>query len=635
MYNQPGRRRGISFADSHDRQPSASHHSGSREDFLRRHEDEANTASREGGEKLSQFRQSLLTRAGDFRNVVLAIEHCASRGQAAGPNGLKPSQLDRHAKFDLARVLGELITTGEYCPGRDRTQPIPKGGDRGDRLIKIQDFDNRCVERAILQVIRPLTEAQYLPTNLGFRSPGRSREEAIAFAERMAFDSGRWVWICEDLSNAFEMIPTGRLMQTVRNELRNQQLCDLIERLVSRPSGRGIRQGGPLSPEMLNVYLHPRLDLWWQRRFPETPLLRVADDLLILARTTEEALELYGALDNQCRSIGMPLKGNPFTTIHDLSVGQRASWLGYSLGRQGSGLQVSIANKSWTKLEEHIQLAWETDVPALKALDCIQGWISQQGAAYRDQDVDVVYAGIRRLAFEAGFEEIPTRDEIASLWVTAYRRDWVRTRRETLLRIRRSSGFAGSFADQHCDFDASLRPQGVVCPTVTPPLGPPRRRLFLFTDGSCLKPTRIGAWAYLLVDDEHPDDRVWYADSHPRTTNNRMELTAVLNGLRAVGTEPCELEIISDSQYVVDGLTTNLATWLRHGWRNPNSSCRVSHPLLWKRVVRALQPHSVRCRWVPGHSGHPENEFVDRLARDCAESHQARLQQNRRNEAMT
>ncbi|MCD0458611.1 reverse transcriptase domain-containing protein [Roseiconus lacunae] len=243
------------------------------------------------------------------------------------------------------------------------------------------------MERAVLQVIRPLTELQYLDTNLGFRSPGYAREDALALAERLAFDTGRWVWTCEDQRDAFDNVPIGRLMQAVQPVIRNDQLCGFIQRLVQTSSRRGIRQGGPLSPELLNLYNHTYLDLWWQRRYPDVPLLRVADDILILASSVEEAQDLHGALADQCRSIGLSVKGTAETSIADLRQGQATQWLGYSVARGERGLDVSIASRAWDKLVENLQLSWETDYPEAHAVDFVDGWISQQGAAVREQDV--------------------------------------------------------------------------------------------------------------------------------------------------------------------------------------------------------------------------------------------------------
>ena len=181
------------------------------------------------------------------RNVEQAIEHCASRGQAAGPNGLTPSALNDQSRWALSKALGDLITRGVYQPSEPRTVWIDKGRGRGQRPIRIQNFEDRCVERAILQIIRPYTGAQYLDHSMGFRSPGYSRERALATAEHWAQTHGQWSWISEDLRDAFEHVSTSRLAQILPQMIPNTDLCGLIGQIAFSPKGRGLRQGGPRS----------------------------------------------------------------------------------------------------------------------------------------------------------------------------------------------------------------------------------------------------------------------------------------------------------------------------------------------------------------------------------------------------
>lgn len=311
MYTRPVRRQAaLGLAGAHARQVPASRHVGSYTEFLCRHETEAKQAVLGSQRDRERFAALLLPRASDTRNVMLAIEHCASRGRAAGPNGLRPADLDDQARWNLARELSTAIRDGSYTPSQPRTLWIDKGAGRGQRPIQIQNFEDRVTERAVLQVIRPLTEPQYLDCSLGFRHPGRSREEALATAERTYHDQGLNTWTPEDLANAFENVPTGRMMQVVRRMIPADTICDFISRLAVKASGRGIRQGGPLSPELLNIYLHWMLDRWWADTFPNVPMLRVADDLLILT-LTGEAESLYGYLAQRCKPLVCLSRAHP------------------------------------------------------------------------------------------------------------------------------------------------------------------------------------------------------------------------------------------------------------------------------------------------------------------------------------
>ncbi len=133
----------------------------------------------------------------------------------------------------------------------------------------------------------------------------------------------------------------------------------------------------------------------------------------------------------------------------------------------------------------------------------------------------------------------------------------------------------------------------------------------LFTDGACSGNPGPGGWAFLL---RHPrtGKSVERHGGEPATTNNRMELTAVIEGLSAL-TRPSTVDLYSDSQYVLKGLSEWMASWKKKGWRTASKEL-VKNVDLWKRLDELIATHEVRFHWVRGHAGHPENERVDRLA---------------------
>ncbi len=145
----------------------------------------------------------------------------------------------------------------------------------------------------------------------------------------------------------------------------------------------------------------------------------------------------------------------------------------------------------------------------------------------------------------------------------------------------------------------------------------PAPNVELFCDGACLGNPGPGGWAFLLrvrtVDGVKEKE---LAGFEPDTTNNRMELTAVLRGLAALS-RPCRVELVSDSQYVIKGLTSWLKGWKAAGWRKADRA-PVLNADLWQALDLEAARHQVTARWVRGHAGHPENERVDQLARDAA-----------------
>src|SRR5262249_51244493 len=136
----------------------------------------------------------------------------------------------------------------------------------------------------------------------------------------------------------------------------------------------------------------------------------------------------------------------------------------------------------------------------------------------------------------------------------------------------------------------------------------------LFTDGACSGNPGPGGWAYIL---QHPATGKTRDASGAElsTTNNRMELAGVIEGLASLK-RPCRLELVTDSQYVAKGLREGLASWKRQGWlRKEGGRLKpVMNADLWKRLDELLARHEVRVTHVLGHRGHPENEACDRMA---------------------
>jgi len=139
----------------------------------------------------------------------------------------------------------------------------------------------------------------------------------------------------------------------------------------------------------------------------------------------------------------------------------------------------------------------------------------------------------------------------------------------------------------------------------------PKPRVLLFTDGACSGNPGPGGWAYVL---KHPaSGKVREAfGGEPATTNNRMELRAVIEGLESL-TRPARVELYSDSKYVLGGLKEWMAGWKAKGWRTAGKK-PVKNIELWKRLDELMSKHEVSFHWVRGHSGHPENERCDQLA---------------------
>jgi ribonuclease HI len=136
-----------------------------------------------------------------------------------------------------------------------------------------------------------------------------------------------------------------------------------------------------------------------------------------------------------------------------------------------------------------------------------------------------------------------------------------------------------------------------------------QKKVTLYADGSSLGNPGPGGYGGIL---EYHGHRREYFGGEPHTTNNRMELRAVIEGLKQLK-EPCDVTIVSDSSYVVKAINEWLPGWIKRNFK------KVKNPDLWQEYLAVSAPHSVRGVWVRGHDGHPENERCDQLARDEAE----------------
>lgn len=136
----------------------------------------------------------------------------------------------------------------------------------------------------------------------------------------------------------------------------------------------------------------------------------------------------------------------------------------------------------------------------------------------------------------------------------------------------------------------------------------------LFTDGACSGNPGPGGWAFLLRHLPTGKEKI-RSGSERETTNNRMELLAVIRGLEALK-RPTAVELLTDSVYVGKGLTEWLPKWKRSGWRRKERGrlVEVKNEDLWRRLDALLQRHQVRFTFIRGHAGHSENELCDRLA---------------------
>jgi ribonuclease HI len=137
----------------------------------------------------------------------------------------------------------------------------------------------------------------------------------------------------------------------------------------------------------------------------------------------------------------------------------------------------------------------------------------------------------------------------------------------------------------------------------------------IFTDGACKGNPGPGGWGVVIRSGTSERE---LSGGEKLTTNNRMEMTAAIEGLNALK-RPCHVTLSTDSRYVMDGLTKWIKGWQRNGWRTADKK-PVKNAELWQALLEAAKPHRIDWQWVKGHAGHPENERADRLASNAADA---------------
>ncbi len=140
------------------------------------------------------------------------------------------------------------------------------------------------------------------------------------------------------------------------------------------------------------------------------------------------------------------------------------------------------------------------------------------------------------------------------------------------------------------------------------------KEIEIYTDGACSGNPGPGGWGVLL---RYKGQEKEMSGGEIQTTNNRMELTAVIEALNSLK-HPCRIHLYTDSQYVMKGFNEWIPGWIARGWKNASKK-PVLNVDLWQSLLDAAKPHQIEWHWVKGHAGHTENERVDALARQFIE----------------
>jgi ribonuclease HI len=132
----------------------------------------------------------------------------------------------------------------------------------------------------------------------------------------------------------------------------------------------------------------------------------------------------------------------------------------------------------------------------------------------------------------------------------------------------------------------------------------------IFADGACSGNPGVGGYGVILRSGGKEKE---LSGCDPLTTNNRMELTAVIKALESLK-RPCKVKVVTDSNYVVKGITSWISNWVKNNWRNSQKK-QVENRDLWEKLLKLSNKHEIEWKWIKGHNGYPENERCDKIAR--------------------
>jgi hypothetical protein len=280
-----------------------------------------------------------------------------------------------------------------------------------------------------VEILQPYLDPLFDPHSFAYR-PRRGVLHALAHAWHYFHSEGRGVWVTADLRDAFHRVPLSRLLQVLKRYVFADDVVEFVGRVLGGAKNPGLRQGGPLSPLLLNLFLHHHLDGKWRRLHPDIRLLRYADDVLLMCRTQAEARKAHDDLVELLLPAGMLVKGDRRSDVVTLTSERPALWLGFHFEKRGQkGLRVLVAEKSWEGLAENLDEAHDAPNSPVAAVLTIKGWVSGKGPCFKYTDPDQAWDRIAATARSLAFDEIPGRQKVKDWWQRAYAR-WCRLRQD-------------------------------------------------------------------------------------------------------------------------------------------------------------------------------------------------------------
>ena len=331
-------------------------------------------------------------------NLNRAYKRVKANKGAAGIDGMTVEEALPYLK-EHQRELTDRIYKGKYTPSPVRRVEIPKP-DGGVRKLGIPTVIDRTIQQAIAQQLMPIYEPLFIETSYGYR-PNKSAKEAIQKVKEYAAQ-GYTFAVTLDLSKYFDTLNHEKLINLLRKEVKDERVIQLIKRYlksgvmengVVMGTEEGSPQGGNLSPLLANVYLN-EFDQEFTKR--GVPCIRYADDIVLLAKSKRASERLLESSTKYLEeTLKLTVNREKSRTVSVFAI-RNFKYLGFALGRNGSGIYVRVHPKSWKKFKSKLrELSSRRSVQSIKpSFEEIKvyarGWLNYYGIASMKNPIEEV-----------------------------------------------------------------------------------------------------------------------------------------------------------------------------------------------------------------------------------------------------